>query len=113
MGSAVFREVEELKSTQKDEFALPTSSVLSLCKPLISLLVTLDAGFHIQFSDKMLTPKSEAASKGCPAHTRGSSLCVQMGLTQIVSVYESQIRVPGSHILSKVAGEGQIQTEVI
>jgi len=56
----------------------------------------------------LLTPKTGAASKGCPAHTRDSALCVQIGLAQISSVYDPQIRVPESHNLSRVAGEGQI-----
>lgn len=55
-----FQRVGELKSTQRDTFVLSTSSVLSLCRLVLSLLVILAAGFYIPFSGKnaLLTPKS-------------------------------------------------------
>lgn len=104
--------VGELKSTQEDTFVLSASAVLSLGRPVLSLLVILAAGFYIPLSEKnaLLTPKSRAAVKGCPAHTTNSALHVQMGLTQIVS---SPNQIPGSHILSRLAGEGQIHTETL
>lgn len=48
--------------------------------------------------------------KGCPAHTSNSALHVQMGLTQAAS---SPNQISESHILSRLAGEGQIHTETL
>lgn len=90
MCTAVFREVGELKRTQKDKFALSTSSMLSLCKPVLSMPVTLAAGFYIPFSDKMLSvnPQIWGCLRRLPCSHCDSAVCVQMGLMQITSVYD-------------------------
>lgn len=102
--------VGQLKSTQEDIFVLSTSSVLSLGRPVLSLLVVLAAGFYILRKKMLLTPKSKAAVKGCPAHTGNTALCVQIGLTQVVP---SPNQISESHVLSRLAGEGQIHTEIL
>lgn len=90
-----FQRVGELKSTQEDTFVLSTSSVPSLGRPVLSLLVILAAGFYIPSSGKkaLFTPKCRAAVKGCPAHTSNSAFCFQMGLTQVLSSQNRSLKV--------------------
>lgn len=103
-----FQRVGELRSTQQDTFVLSTSGVLSLGRPVLSLLVILAAGFYIPFSEKkmLLTLRSRAAVKGCPAHTSNSTLCSD-------EVLSSPNQIPESHILIRLSGEGQIHTETL
>lgn len=75
MCTAAFREVGELKSTRKDKFVLCTSSVLLLCKPVLSLLVTLAAGFYSPFSAKKLSVNPQSLEALPRSHERLSSLC--------------------------------------
>lgn len=55
MCTGVFPEAGELRSTLKDKFALSNSSMLSLYKPVLSVLVALASGFYIPCSDKMVS----------------------------------------------------------